>query len=550
MTTATAMPRRAYAPTAGRWDALAGTGTLIRFILRRDRVRLPVWILAIALSVMGSVASFADTYPTAADRQARADVMGNAVAKLFTGPGYGLDNYTYGAMTANELLPLTAVAVALMSIFLVVRHTRAEEESGRADLVRATVVGRHASTAATLTVVGGANVLLCGLLTIGLPASLQGLSTTGSLAFAAALLGVGFVFAGVGVLAAQVSTNARGATGLAGMILGAAYLVRAIGDLGNGTLSWFSPFGWATQMRAYVDDRWWPLLLSIGTSIVVTAVAVRISARRDLGAGLIADRPGPAAASSRLRSPFGLALRLQRATLLWWSVSLFLLGLVYGGVAKEASKLYEDVDAIDKYLVRVGNAAAADQYLALTLFISALIAVGYAIQSASRPRGEEAASRAEPVLAAAVSRGRFVGSHLAMALGGSVILLFAYGLGAGITRSISVHDAAELPRLVGSALAYAPALWVFVGLVAALFGLAPRAIGAVWAAFGAFAFIGFLGPLLKLPDWVYNLSPLEHIPRLPVADFTLTPIVGLALIAAGLIGVGLAGFSRRDIGGG
>jgi ABC-2 type transport system permease protein len=129
-------------------------------------------------------------------------------------------------------------------------------------------------------------------------------------------------------------------------------------------------------------------------------------------------------------------------------------------------------------------------------------------------------------------------------------LLFAYGLGAGITRSISVSDAAQLPRLVGSAVAYAPALWVFVGLVTAIFGLAPRAIGAIWAVFGAFAFIGFLGPLLKLPGWVYNLSPLEHIPRLPVADFTLTPIVVLVLLAAGLIGIGLAGFYRRDVGGG
>src|SRR5262245_63651243 len=122
---------------------------------------------------MGSVASFASTYPTAADRQARADVMRNAVAKLFTGPGFGLDNYTFGAMTANELLPLTAVAVALMSIFLVVRHTRAEEESGREDLIRSTAVGRYATAVATVVVVGGANLVLAVLLTVGLPASLD-----------------------------------------------------------------------------------------------------------------------------------------------------------------------------------------------------------------------------------------------------------------------------------------------------------------------------------------------------------------------------------------
>jgi ABC-2 type transport system permease protein len=186
--------------------------------------------------------------------------------------------------------------------------------------------------------------------------------------------------------------------------------------------------------------------------------------------------------------------------------------------------------------------------MATLLFISALIAVGYAIQSASRQRAEESAARAEPILATAVSRRQFAGSHLAVAIGGSLVLLLMYGLGAGITRAISTDDAAQLPRLIGASVAYAPALWVFVGLVAVLFGLAPRAIGVAWVVFGALAFIGFLGPLLQLLDWVYNLSPLEHIPRMPVAGFSLAPIVALTGIAATLVGAGLAGFQRRDIG--
>jgi ABC-2 type transport system permease protein len=529
-------------------SALTGTGTLIRFILRRDRVRIPVWVLAIALSVMGSVASFADTYPTAADRRDRADVLDSPMASLFTGPGYDLDDYTYGAMTANEMLPLTAMAVALMSIFLVVRHTRAEEESGRTDLIRAAVVGRHAVTAATLTVVGGANLLLCALLTLGLPASLDGLSTSGSLAFAAALAGIGFVFAGVALLVAQLTVGARVALGAASIVMGATYLVRSIGDMGNGVLSWLSPFGWATEARAYVNERWWTLLPAIATTAVLVGAAILISARRDVGSGLLADRPGPARASRLLGSPFGLALRLQRASLVWWSVSLFLLGLVYGGFAEQAGELYEDIDAIDDYLVRIGDADAADQYLALTLLISALIAGGYTIQSTLRLRSEESALRAEPILATPVSRWRWVSSHLAMALGGSAVLLLAYGVGVGTTRAISAGDAGELPRLLGAALAYLPALWVFAGLATALFGLIPRVVGVAWAALGVLAFIGFFGPLLQLPDWAYDLSPVEHIPRLPVADFTVVPLAVLTAIAAGLLALGLTGFRQREVG--
>jgi polyether ionophore transport system permease protein len=528
-------------------STLSGTGAMIRFTLRRDRVRIPVWVLAISLSVLGSVASFKSTYPTAPDRQQRAAVLDNAVGKLFTGPGYGLDNYTYGAMTANEMLLYTALAVGLMSIFLVVRHTRAEEESGRAELIRATVVGRQAATVATLTVVGGANLVVGAVLAVGLPASLDELSGRGSLAFAASVAGVGLVFTGVAVVVAQLTVNARGALGISSLVLGAAYLVRSVGDLGNGALAWLSPFGWATRTKAYVNERWWPLLLLVAAAAVLVGVAVRINAGRDLGAGLIAERSGPATASRLLGGPVGLAVRLQRVTLISWSVPLFALGLVYGGIAKEAAELYQDIDTLDDYLARIGAADVTDQYLAWTLFIAALIASGYAVQSALRVRGEESSQRAEVLLATPVSRWRFVGSHLVMAMGGSVVLLLAYGLGAGIASAIGAGDAGEFPRLVGGALAYAPALWVFAAAATALFGLAPRAVGIAWGAFGALVFVGFVGPPLQLPDWVFNLSPVEHVPRMPVADFTLVPLAVLTLVAVVLLAAGLIGFRRRDI---
>jgi ABC-2 type transport system permease protein len=176
--------------------------------------------------------------------------------------------------------------------------------------------------------------------------------------------------------------------------------------------------------------------------------------------------------------------------------------------------------------------------------------VGFAIQSALRPRTEEAAQRAEPVLAARVSRNRFMWSHLGIALAGSTALLLVLGLGFGISAAISSDDAGELPRMIGAAIAYAPALWVFVGLAAALFGLAPRFAGAAWAVLGGIAFVGFLGPLLRLPDWVFEASPLEHVPRLPVADFDAAPELVLTVIAGVLVSVGSVAFRRRDLTGG
>ena len=527
---------------------VTGTGTLVRSIVRRDRVRITVWVLAIGLSVMGSVASFATTYPTAADRQARARLLDGSAASLFVGPSYGLDDYTYGAMTAHELLPLIAVAVALMNIFLVVGQTRAEEESGRAELVAATAVGRQASTVAALVVVSGADLLLCGLLTFGLPVSLHGLSTRGSFAFAASLAGVGFVFAGVSLIAAQLTVAARAALGAASVAMAGAYVVRAVGDMGNGVVSWLSPFGWATETRPYVDERWWTFAFPAVASVGLVGIAFRIAGRRDLGAGLLADRGGPATATPLLSSPAGLAVRLQRTSVAWWSVSLCVLGLVYGGVAQRAGQLYADVGPIEKYLARVGTASAADQYLALTTFVSALIASGYAIQSVLRLRSEESSGRGELLLATPVSRRRFVTSHLLVSAVGSALLLLSYGTGVGLTRAFRTSDAGQLPRLICVALAYTPALWVFAALTTALFGVVPRAANTTWAVLGALGFIGFLGPLLNLPGWLYDLSPVEHVPRLPVAQFTITPLLGLTAVGATLTVIGILGFGRRQAG--
>jgi ABC-2 type transport system permease protein len=528
-------------------SSFTGTAGLIRFTLRRDRIRLPVWVLAIGLTVLGSVASFAETYPTAADRQARAAVLDSAAARLFVGPGYGAEHYTFGAMTANEMLPMTAVVVGLMSIFLVVRHTRAEEEAGRAELVGATVVGPNARLAAALVEVAAANVLLFAILALGLPASLDGLSSGGSATFAAALLGVGLVFLGVAAVVAQLTVGARAALGLAAVVLGGAYLVRAVGDMGDSALPWLSPFGWASELRSYVDERWWPLGLSVIATAVLVAAGFAINRRRDVGAGVIAERAGAPAAPPRLGTPLGLAFRLQRASLVAWAVPVFLLGVLYGSIARDAGTLYEDIESLQDYLARVGAADPADQFLALAVFISALISVGFAVQSGLRLRTEESAQRAEPVLATAVARTRWLASHLAIAIAGSTALLLVLGLGFGVARSISASDAAELPRLIGASLAYAPALWVFVGLAVAVFGIAPRLVGIAWGFLGLIAFIGFIGPLLRLPDWTFDLSPLEHVARMPVADIRLVPEVVLTLVAAALVAVGVVAFRRRDL---
>ena len=135
--------------------SFAGFTRVLRFIVRRDRVRAPVWVSSVLGVVIVGAASVVAIYETPEDLQSYAVVaQADAAIKAITGPGYGLHDPTQGAVVMNEMSMFTLVGVALMCIFMVIRHTRAEEETDRAELVRAAPIGRHAALAATMLWVG------------------------------------------------------------------------------------------------------------------------------------------------------------------------------------------------------------------------------------------------------------------------------------------------------------------------------------------------------------------------------------------------------------
>ena len=134
---------------------------------------------------------------------------------------------------------------------------------------------------------------------------------TGSLAFGAAWAGIGWVSVGLTAVACQVSASSRTCFGIAGAALGLFYAMRAVGDVGPEWLSWLTPFGWSTRLRAWSDPRWWVLLLFLALGAALLAAAAVMRSRRDLGSGLLAARPGPAEGSPRLADAAGA--RLARA---------------------------------------------------------------------------------------------------------------------------------------------------------------------------------------------------------------------------------------------
>lgn len=549
MTTVTAPAAgRTSAPARTGSGALAGTGILVRFGLRRDRVRIPVWVVALTLGTMSSVTEFKTLYSTAAERATAVSSMDSPAALAMTGPRHYLDDYNIGSMMGHQLLGFMGVLVGLMSVLIITRHTRNEEETGRAELVRSTVVGHHAQLASALILTAVANLALAALLTLSiLSAGIDGITTGGALLYGLTNAAIGLVFAGVAAITTQITAHTRGASGMALAAIGVAYVLRASGDVGNDALSWLSPIGWAQRTYVFVDNRWWPLLLCLALAALTAATGFVLSTRRDVGAGLRSARLGRRTASDALTRPFGFALRLHRATLLGFGAGLFVMGGMYGSILGEAADMLKDIDPVQEALAKIGGATVAESFASMVMVVIAVVAAVYVVMAALRPRAEESAGRAEPLLATGLSRDHWVGSHVAVALAGGTALLLVAGLGFGVSGAASVGDGGLVLELIGAALAYAPALWVTVGVAVALFGWYPRAGAAAWVV-PVYAFlVGYLGSILQFPDWMNNLSPFGHVPQLPAAEMSWTPLLVLTAVAAGLIWLGLAGFRRRDL---
>ncbi|MFN8170732.1 MAG: hypothetical protein U0R65_02585 [Candidatus Nanopelagicales bacterium] len=233
---------------------------LTRSALRRDRIRLSAWVLGIGATLVLTAQSFPSLYPDAASWQQRAEVMASPAAVAIGGPGIGAADYTFGAMLTNEMLALTAAFVALMAIFTVTRHTRADEEAGRTELVLANPVGRDALLAAAVTVAVLASLAVGIVAAVDSAASdFASIDWPGSFLYGGALASLGIAH---GRRRRDGPAQRRRPECSASPAWSSArsYAVRAVGDVtGTDAVSWLSPFAWAQRTYAFVDDRCRPL---------------------------------------------------------------------------------------------------------------------------------------------------------------------------------------------------------------------------------------------------------------------------------------------------
>lgn len=536
-------------------NGFAGTRHLLRLILRLDRIKLTLWLVGLITligitpySLRAIVDAEAETQGVTSEEvlaQQAALLETNGASIALQGPPDALD--TFGGRYAFEIGAFTLAIVALMNILLIARHTRAEEESGRAELVRAASVGPWSALAAVSIVAVASNVIL------GLGTSVvfiaDGQHAGRSILYGSSIALCGVLFAAIALIWVQVFEYGRAATGVSLAGLAAAFALRAVGDVRDNWLPLLSPLGWVQAVDAFGDPVVWPYVVSVVAVVAAVGTAIALVVRRDVGAGLIEQRPGPAMASASLATPLGIAWRLQRSTLFWWTVGAAFMGAIYGSVISAIDDFIEENKAMRDMLEGLGMSGDAlrEGFITVILSMIALIATAGVIQSLLRPRGEEMAGRAEPVLACAISRRAWLSSHVLLTALAAPVFMVASGLGLSITDALVVGEFTDFGGTIAAALVRVPALWAVAGIGVLLYGWARRFTFGVWAVFAAVAIVFLFGELLRLPDQAMNLSPIRHVTHLPGGDQGWLSIAVLCAIAVVTGATGVSLFGRRDI---
>lgn len=538
-------------------SVFTGTGKLLRAAFRRDRVKLPVWIVGIGAILVPSTLSVKALYDTPEEIIGYVSTSALSVAaRAFNGPVLGA---TQESIMLTETFTFFTLFVAFMSTLLVIRHTRAEEESGRTELIGSAAVGLYAPLASALGLALVANVLIAGTVTFAY--MICGLAFGSSLLAGIAMGSMGMVFAGIAAVAAQLTQTSRAANAIAGGSVGLFFLLRAVGDamgevqpggteVKSGLATMFSPMGLAREVQPFIRDNIWPLVVLGLMVCALVGGALFLRLRRDIGSGLFPARRGPAVASASLSSAFGLAFRQQRGLIVGWLIGLTVLAVALGSMAQEVAKITaSSKDMAEAIALLGGSKNLTDAYLAYSMSLFGVMAVGYAIQAMQKVRSEESEGRLELILAGGVRRQSWLLSHMLITVVGGAILVTTAGLAAGVTNGIMSNDlGGQAFVLLQAGMVQIPVVLLFISLVAILFAAVPSLSGALsWTFFAGSYAVMQLGALLKLPQWVIDLSPFTHIPALPAEDLSWSPLISMTIVTVAIAVVAVVTFRRRNI---
>ncbi len=526
----------------------AATGILIKFIVKRDRLRLLFWIIGITVFVLAVGVLLPDLYPAEAEKMVLAETMKNPAIIFMLGYSGGLSNYTDGAIMGHFMLVFTAIFAAIMSILLVNRHTSEDEEEGRIEMINSLPVGSLSNLSATFIVLLIAQVIISFLVGFGLISfGIESIDIEGSLLFAASIGIVGVFYAALTGVFAQLTSNTRATIGFSIGFLILEYIIRGIGDTSIEFLSYISPLGLIIKSEAFVNNYWWPIIVLGVVSFIVFIIALYLNSIRDLSSGFFPTMPGRRFASRFLTSPLGLALRLLRISIISWIIGMLIVGIAYGSLLGDLEGFIKNSELIQQMIPELGGMSLTDRFITMLITIISVLGTIPALMFILKISGEEKKSRIQEVLSTSVSRNDLLASYALIGFVSAVIVQFVSIIGLWSAAVFVMEDVASLDLLLKAAFVNIPAMWIFVGFTILLIGWLPRYTSLAWGYLIYSFFVEYLGEMLKLPNWIVNISPFAHIPNIPAEEVRISVLIIMLTTTLLLSLAGFVGYNMRDI---
>jgi len=521
------------------------TGRVMQLLFRQNRLKIILWLAGIVGVSIAVAFIYPDIYQSSEELAGFGATMQNPAMEAMLGPSYEtLETYNVGAAYATEMLVFTAIAVAIMNILLVSSSTRVDEEEGRLEIIRSLPVGRLSYTTASALMILIIDVVLIlahgfGLATVGY----DPFTWEAALLYSLNIGLTGLFFAGVTVISAQLSETSRGTKGIAFGILILSYLVRAVGDVLNETVSLFSPLGWTVRTEVFVNNVWWPIIALAVGSVVLIAIGFILNSRRDISQGLLPQTPGKTRASKLLKTMPGLVWRLEKTKIISWIIGIFLLAAAFGAILGDLETYFSDMDVLQAFLPNQDSASMTEQFIVLLFEIMSLFTAIPAITMIFSLKKEEKDERLDNIYSRVVSRRKVMFSYYIIGLIVVVVIQALMGAGVYGTASQAMDNPLAFEIFMEAALVYIPALWFMLGLATLLVGFIPKATGVLWLYLAFIFVVLYLGDVFELPEWVNNLSVFHHTPE----TFEWEPLLIISGLAIIITIVGFITYNKRDI---
>jgi ABC-2 type transport system permease protein len=527
---------------------VAGGSAIALRALADSRLRTVSFALLFLLSALTQATAYREGYPTVADRLDFARSVGeNDAARLLYGAPHDL--LSVGGYVSWRVGGSLAIFAATWALLGAVRAMRAEEESGRAELILAGTIGRGRVFAAQIAAIGAGAAVLWLVLFLALVAG--ELPAGGSAYLALAVVSVVPVFAGVGAVASQLAPTRRMATGLATGLLAIAFALRYVADLSSGGpdwLRWATPLGWVEELRPFADPRPAVLLLPVVAGALPLAAAAALAVRRDVGLGLLPSRDSARPRLGLLGSPAAQSLRSERGGLIAWLFGVGAFALLMGVISDAATP---DVisKGVQRQLEKLGtdSVVTPSGWLGFSFIFFVLAVSLFCCMQIAATRREEAEERLETLLALPVGRAGWLAGRLLLAAAGAAVVGLAAGVLAWAGAAMQGADV-SLAEMLGAGANTLPAALLFLALGALTFALAPRAsAGIAYALVGAAFAWHMFGALLEVPGWLLAVSPFHDVGLVPGEPFKATAAAIMLAIAALATLAAVTTFRRRDL---